>query len=205
MIANLQGGAKPPEPPVPAVQTAPAVFPTGGVAQVPAPAAFGSLPPDKIGAPQVGFTLPPALNFGQPVVVQVPEVFPCVSGPGLPAVSEVPAFSPPPAVAVPEPKKRVRRTKEQIAADEAAKAQAQVTNFQTPEGELVGEIHAPVQFSAPEVQEQESCGGCCDSDPLDPLVRELALAMACNPACATLPAGDFASRAWSLAEALRGL
>lgn len=216
MIANLQGGAKPPQAP-PAQQTAPAVFPTAGqqvqtspfpqVAQASAqpPAAFGSPTPFGGSAPQVTFPAPPAftapaaLNFGPPSVAEALSP------------AEVPAFTPPPAVSVPEPKKRVRRTKEQIAADEAAKAQGQTV--------IDPEVatQAPVQFSAPEQKERVTEFQTedpeetyvrypgKDTDPLDPLVRELALAMACNPAYGTMPSGDFAARAWSLAEALRGL
>jgi hypothetical protein len=252
MIASLQGGAKPPQAPEPPVtQTAPAVFPTGGqpvqtspfpqVVQAAAPPVafgcvttpFGGAAPPTVSFPAAPeFTAPPPLNFGSPVVAEVPGV----------VEASVPAFTPPPAVTVPEPKKRIRRTKEQIAADEAAKAQAQVTKFQTPEGALVGEIQAPVQFSAteaakvqlpppqfgepvvanaaqvidPEIaaqppvqfaapEQKEWMTEVPTEDPLDPLVRELALAMACNPAYGTMPAGDFAARAWSLAEALRGL
>jgi hypothetical protein len=206
-IKALQAGsAQPPQaqPPAPSVQTAPAVFPTVGqqvqtspfpqVAQASAPAAFGAPTPFGAAAPQVTFpapaafmpAAPQALNFGPPAVVE--------------SVPEVPAFTPPPALPVPEPKKRVRRTKEQIAADEAAKA-AQGQQVIDPEES----VQAPVQFEQKERVTEFLTDEPLDQDPLDPLVRELALAMACNPACATLPAGDFASRAWSLAEALRGL
>jgi hypothetical protein len=193
-----------------------------------APNLPGVNPFGQAATPQTG----PAMVFPPPAVnVQAPTPIQFSPPPGFPAPTAAPAAAAPPAA---EKSKRVRRTNAQIEADRlaAAAAAASASPFgpqvavatavpaSTPAPTFPGlptqPLPPPVFGPAVDPDGQDSRANPQPSEPergfsgdgspeVDPLVREIALAMACNPGYCALPSVDFADRATTLAQALRAV